>query len=77
LGKRAAESAILVLPKLYAQPIVSNSMIQKWTGFTRSAAQEVIERFIRMGILMPKDKEKKYGQTYIYKNYVDIFTDSE
>jgi len=73
LGKRASESATLVLPKLYAQPIVTVSVVQKWTGFTRAGAQTVIDRFIQMGILMPKDKDKKYGQSYMYKNYIDIF----
>src|SRR3989338_1332561 len=77
LGKRASESAALVLPKLYAQPIVTVSVIQKWTGFTRAGAQTVIDRFIKMGILIPKDKGKKYRQSYMYKNYIDIFTDNE
>jgi Fic family protein len=73
LGKRAAESAALVLPKLYEQPIVNTATIQKWTGFSRVGAQVVIDRFIGMDILSPKDKDKKYGQSYIYKKYVDIF----
>ncbi|MBI5023302.1 MAG: Fic family protein [Candidatus Magasanikbacteria bacterium] len=77
LGKRASESAALVLPKLYAQPIVTVSVVQKWTGFTRAGAQTVIDRFIRMGILTPKDKGKKYGQSYMYKNYIDIFNKNE
>lgn len=76
LGKRASESAMVVLPKLYGQPIVNIAVIQKWTGFTRVGAQVVIDRFIEMGILSPKDKDKKYGQSYIYKKYVDIFADS-
>lgn len=75
LGKRASESATLVLPKLYAQPIVNAPVVQKWTGFTRAGSQAVIDRFIEMGILSPKDKNKKYGQSYIYKKYVDIFSD--
>ncbi|OGF62624.1 hypothetical protein A2662_03750 [Candidatus Giovannonibacteria bacterium RIFCSPHIGHO2_01_FULL_45_33] len=75
LGKRASESAALVLPKLYAQPIVNPPFVQKWTGFTRAGAQAVIDRFIEMGILSPKDKDKKYGQSYIYNKYVDIFSD--
>lgn len=74
LGKRASESAMMVLPRLYGQPIVNASLIQKWTGFTRAGAQTVIDRFIRLGILSPKDKDKKYGQSYIYKKYVDIFS---
>lgn len=75
LGKRASESAALVLPKLYAQPIVNTGVIQKWTGFTRSGAQMVIDRFIKLGILTQKDKDKKYGQSYIYKEYIDIFNE--
>ena len=75
LGKRASESAAIVLPKLYGQPIVNVNVIQKWTGFTRAGAQTVIDRFIKMGILAPKDKDKKYGQSYIYKEYVDIFNE--
>lgn len=75
LGKRASESAALVLPKLYAQPIVNAPLVQKWTGFTRAGAQAVIDRFIYLDILSPKDKDKKYGQSYIYKKYVAIFSD--
>lgn len=75
LGKRSSESAALVLPKLYEQPIVNVATIQKWTGFSRAGSQTVINRFIDMGILMPKDKDVKYGQTYIYKKYTDIFAE--
>ncbi len=75
LGKRASESAALVLPKLYAQPIVNVPIIQKWTNFSRPGAQSLINRFADMGILIPKDKDRKYGQSYIYKKYVDIFSE--
>ena len=74
LGKRAAESAIMILPRLYGQPIVNNAVIHHWTGFTRKGAQDVINRFIDIKILTPKDKDKKYGQSYMYKKYLDIFT---
>ncbi len=73
LGKRASESAIIVLLGLYSQPIVNNSVVQKWTGFTRAGAQKVIDRFIKVGILIPKDKDKKYNQSYEYKKYLNIF----
>lgn len=73
LGKRASESATTVLPKLYGQPIVNVNVIQSWTGFTRAGAQTVIDRFIEMEILSPKNKDKKYGQSYIYKDYVEFF----
>lgn len=73
LGSRAAESATMILPKLYGQPIVNNSIIQRWTGFTRAGAQHVIDRFINLGILSAKNKDKKYGQSYMYEEYLNIF----
>ncbi len=77
LGKRASESASMVLPKLYAQPVVNVSVIQEWTGFTRAGSQQVIDRFIKIGILSQKDKDIKYGQSYVYKRYLDIFSDNK
>ncbi len=75
LGKRASESAIKVLPRLYAQPIVNSALIQEWCGFTRAGTQMLIKRFIEIGILSPKDKDKTYGQSYVYKKYLNIFMD--
>ncbi len=77
LGTRASESATMILPELYGQPIVNVSIVQKWTGFTRAGAQRVIDRFINLEILTPKDKDKKYGQSYVYKKYINIFYDNK
>jgi hypothetical protein len=66
----------MILPKLYGQPIVNVATVQKWTGFTRAGAQRVIDRFVGMGVLVLKDKDKKYGQSYAYKEYLDIFYDN-
>lgn len=74
LSKRASASACLVLPKLFGQPIVNAPIVQKWTGFTRAGAQTIIDRFIELGILLPKDKDIKYGQSYVYIEYLNIFT---
>ena len=74
LGKRASESAIMVFPRLYGQPIVNNAIIQQWTGFTRPGAQTVIDRFIDLNILEQKDADKSYGQSYSYTRYLDLFT---
>ena len=76
LGTRASESAAMILPKLYGQPIVNVATVLKWTGFTRAGAQRVIDRFVEMEILFPKDQDKKYGQSYAYKKYLEIFSDS-
>ncbi len=77
LGKRASESASLVLLQLYRQPIANINIIQKWTGFTYAGAQTIVDRFIKMNILFSKDKDKKYGKSYVYKEYVEIFNNNE
>jgi Fic family protein len=77
LGTRASESAATILPKLYGQPIINVAIVRKWTGFTRAGAQRVIDRFVDMDILVPKDKDRKYGQSYVYKKYIDIFHDTK
>ena len=77
LGKRASESALMVLPKLYAQPIVNVEIIKKWTKFTWAGAQRVVDRFVEMDILVLKDQDKKYGQSYMYKRYLDIFSENK
>lgn len=74
LGKRSAESASKIIPNLYAQPIVNVAVIQTWTGYTWKGAMSVIEKLIALGILLPKDKDVKYGQSFMFKEYLDIFS---
>lgn len=73
LGKTASESGIIVLRKLFALPIVNVNVIKQWTGFTRQGSQRVIDRFVAMNILEQKDKNEKYGRSFIYRRYVDVF----
>jgi Uncharacterized conserved protein len=77
LGKRSAESAMMVMPKLYEHPIVNVALVQSWTKFTRLGAQNVIDRFVEKNILRPKNEDVKYGQSYVYREYIDIFTDKD
>ncbi|MFH1661662.1 MAG: Fic family protein [Candidatus Falkowbacteria bacterium] len=73
LAKRESESGILVLQKLYKQPIVSTKTIMEWTKFSRLGSQKLIDRFVNLGILQQRDKKKTYDKTYIYKKYLDVF----
>lgn len=73
LGKRAAEVSIEVVRKLYGLPIVGIADIVEWTGYSRPGAYSVIERLVKLGILVPLKDEETYGQKYIYKAYVEIF----
>jgi len=74
LAKRESESGVLVLRKLYAQPIISSKAIMEWTKFTRMGSQKLIDRFINLGILELKANKDDYERTYIYRKYMDIFT---
>lgn len=74
LAKRESESGMVVLRKLYAQPIVSAKSVATWTGFTPKGARKVIERFVRLGILQPKEAREGREQTFIYRRYLDIFS---
>lgn len=77
LNKTSYESALKILPRLFAQPIVTVNVIQEWTGFTtRTGAQKLIDRLIETGILEIKDESKKYGRSYVYRTYLDIFEKS-
>lgn len=74
LAKRESESGVLVLKKLYAQPIITTRIIMEWTKFTRAGAQKLVDRFISLGILQSRDEKETYDRTYIYRSYVHIFT---
>ncbi len=77
LNKTSFESAMSILPKLFAQPVVTVATIQKWAGFaTRTGAQNIVDRFCELGILEMKDESQKYGRSYIYRKYVNIFEKS-
>jgi Fic family protein len=74
MNKTSSASAMKILPKLFAQPLVTVCTIQEWASFkTRTGAQKLIDRFVAAGILEIKEQSMKYGRIYIYKKYLDIF----
>jgi len=77
MDKRSSRSAVMLLPQLFALPIVDVSTVQKWTNFSNLGAKKLIDRFVDIGILHVRDSEKKYRKSYIYKDYVDIFYQAE
>jgi len=74
LAKRESESSMKVLTQLYSQPVISSSKVMEWTGFTRAGAQQVIDRLVKLEILVPRDERKTYGRLYEYRRYLDRFT---
>jgi len=75
LGKREATSGILFLQHLFKHPLASNSIVVDKMKFTRAGAGKLIDRFVELKILKPLDETAKYGKTFIYKNYVSIFSE--
>jgi len=75
LDKRSSQSAIKVLPQLFALPIVDVATIAKWSGFSRNGAQKLVDRFVELDILQQRNTKKKYGRSYIYRDYVKVFYD--
>jgi Fic family protein len=73
LAKRESESGVLVMRKLYAQPIVTTRSIMEWTGFSRAGSQKLIDRFIKLDILEARDKNETYDKSYVYRKYLNIF----
>ncbi len=73
LGKVESASALKILPQLFRSPIVKIETIQNLTGYTRAGAQKVINRMVKLEILEQKSENQKYGRSFIYRRYVDIF----
>lgn len=74
LGKREASSGVLFLQQLFQNPVISNQIAVRNMGFSRAGASKLIDRFVDMDILKPLDENVKYGKTYLYKKYIEIFS---
>ncbi len=75
LAKREADSGVLVLSKLYESPIISTRIVMDWTGYTRSGAQKVIDRFVKLDILKTDSKKDAYDKKYLYEKYFNAFSE--
>lgn len=75
LGKREATSGVRLLQILFKNPICTNTIIMQSMKFTRPGALKIIERFVDLDILKPTDETSRYGKTFIYKKYVEIFSE--
>ena len=73
LGRREATSGIAFLQALYKHPITTSGKVIESLKFSRTGAMQIIERFIELEILKPLNENAKYGKTYFYKDYIDIF----
>jgi Fic family protein len=70
---RASKNAIVLLKNLYKIPIINVRKTEEVAGLSREASNRLVDRFVKLGILFPKDKGKKYGRLFIYKDYLNFF----
>jgi len=61
------------LKNLYKLPIINVRKTQEFTGLSREAANRLVKRFVNLGLLHHKEKGKKYGRIFVYKEYLNIF----
>jgi len=70
---RASKNAMVLLKHLYKLPIVNVRKVEEATGLSREAANRLVKRFCREGILVQKDQNVKYGRLFVYKDYLSLF----
>jgi len=75
LGK-GTKNAIKLLKNLYKLPIVNVRKVEEFTGLSREGANRLVKKFVELNLLVPKEKEKKYGRIFIYKEYLSLFENS-
>lgn len=74
---RASKNAIVLLKNLYKIPIINVRKIEEVADLSREAANQLVDRFVKLGILAPKDKDKRYGRLFVYKDYLNLFEEKE
>ena len=67
----------VVLENLYKVPIVSVRKIEDWTGLSRVQANELVNKFVEIGVLTQKNKDIEYGREFWYKEYLGLFISKE
>ena len=75
LGK-GTKNAIKLLKNLYKLPIINVKKVEEFTGLSREGANRLVKKFVELDLLVPKEKEKKYGRIFIYKEYLHLFENS-
>ncbi len=74
LGGSRAKNGLTVLRGLYKLPIVNVRKVEEWTGLSRPAANTLVSEFVRIGILVQRDRLTTYGRDFEYKKYLELFT---
>ena len=73
---RAAANGHRVLEHIYEHPVMSVSNVQRLTGTTYTAANNLVARMVNCGILYEFTGQTR-NRRFMYQNYIDLFHDAE
>ena len=73
---RAAGNGHRVLEHIYEHPIVSVGDVQGLTETTYTAANDLVARLVKHGILHEFTGQAR-NRRFMYKSYIDLFHDTE
>lgn len=71
---RAAANGYRVLEHLYQHPIVSVNEVQELTGTTYPAANDLVTKFVKSGILTEITGQAR-NRRFKYQSYIDLFNE--
>ncbi|MBT4072030.1 MAG: Fic family protein [Candidatus Magasanikbacteria bacterium] len=75
-SKKTSDIAVVVVQKLYKNPIVSSTTIQEWVGQTKPGTFKFIDKLVEAGILVLHRKSEGIRPSlYAHKAYLKIFED--
>ncbi len=74
---RNAETALILLNKLYSQPVVDGVSVGKITGVhSKANVSALIEKFVQAGILHEVTGKARYRR-FLYRDYIRRFSDEK
>ncbi len=69
------KTPLKVYNNLFELPIINVKKIEEWTGLSRDSANDLVNKFVKIGVLKQRNRHKEYARTFEYKEYLDIFTE--
>jgi len=71
---RSAKVALDVVKQLYELPIINVKKIEEWSGLSRPAANGLVKKLVKLGILIQRDPQITYDRVFEYRRYLKLFS---
>lgn len=69
---RSVHNGRKLLELLEGNPIVDINFIGEKLGIARTTARNLVDSFVKLGILVQREDDKKRYRTFLYENYLEI-----